>query len=516
MPGQAKTPHREEAKPDNLMPQISLVNGQLGLSGKLLILTILFVMIAEVLIFLPSVANFRKSWLTQRLSAAQIASLAAEAAPSGQLPAMLKEELLKSAMVRAVAIKRGHERRLILQEKMPSSIDSNYDLRNPSSIDLIIDALAVFGNHKDRVIRVIDQLSFGPNEFIEIVISEAPLKAAMIRFSLNILGLSIIISIITAALVYFSLNWLLIRPMMNITRNMVRFGENPEDTGRIIKPTGRTDELGVAENELAAMQSELSLLLSQKNRLAALGLAVSKINHDLRNMLANAQLISDRFGTLKEPTVQRFAPKLIKSLDRAIDLCTQTLKYGRAQELPPQKTSIELAPLLTEIAEGLGLPRSNGKGVIGWETDLEHGFRINADRDQLFRVLSNICRNAVQVIEQAQFSEVTQAQSAIAPIAQPANEPGSPDQVKPASPDQLISVKAWSADGLAYIEISDTGPGISEQAREHLFEAFQGSARTGGTGLGLAIAAELMRAHGGDIELMPSSRGATFRLTLPD
>ncbi len=479
------------AKPDHRAKPFGLGTGRFGLSAKLLILTILFVMIAEVLIFLPSVANFRQSWLMERLSAAQIASLAAEAAPGGQLPAMLREELLKSAMVRAVALKRGEERRLILQTDMPTGIDSHYDLRKASSPQLVLDALAVFGGDEKRVIRVIGQPDFGAGEFVEIVISEAPLKAAMIGFALNILGLSIIISIITAALVYLSLNWLLIQPMMNITHNMVRFGENPEDKSRIIEPTGRTDELGVAENELAAMQGELSHLLAQKNHLAALGLAVSKINHDLRNMLANAQLISDRFGALKEPTVQRFAPKLINSLDRAIDLCTQTLKYGRAQEQPPERTVFELLPLLNDIAEGLGLPRTNGDGPIGWKADLDSDFKVNADRDQLFRILSNICRNAVQVMTSVY------------------REKGATVE------DQEITVRAWSADDLAFIDISDTGPGLSKQAKEHLFEAFQGSARTGGTGLGLAIAAELIRAHGGDIELRPSAKGATFRLTLP-
>jgi signal transduction histidine kinase len=64
--------------------------------------------------------------------------------------------------------------------------------------------------------------------------------------------------------------------------------------------------------------------------------------------------------------------------------------------------------------------------------------------------------------------------------------------------------------------VSDTGPGISEQARAHLFDAFQGSTRTGGTGLGLAIAAELVRAHGGEIRLVEGTIGATFRLTIPD
>jgi signal transduction histidine kinase len=66
------------------------------------------------------------------------------------------------------------------------------------------------------------------------------------------------------------------------------------------------------------------------------------------------------------------------------------------------------------------------------------------------------------------------------------------------------------------IEVADTGPGISPQARAHLFEAFQSSTRTGGSGLGLAIAAELVRAHGGEIALIDGTIGATFRITIPD
>jgi len=470
-------------------PQSKRVAGQLGLSGKLLMLTVLFVMIAEVLIFLPSVANFRVNWLMERLAAAQIASLAAEAAPGGELPSMLKDELLKSAMVRAVALKRGDERRLILQTQMPSAIDGHYDLRKSSPISLIMDALAVYGRDKDRIIRVIGQPGFGAGEFIEIVISEAPLKSAMVKFGLNILVLSIIISMITAALVYLALNWLLVRPMMNITRSIVRFSENPEDINRIIEPTGRTDELGIAEKELATMQADLAQLLKQKNHLAALGLAVSKINHDLRNMLANAQLISDRFGTVQEPVVQRFAPKLIKSLDRAIALCTDTLKYGRTNEGAPERTRFALAPLLDDIAEGLGLPRNGGAMPVGWTVKLDPDLNVSADRDQLFRILSNICRNSVEVMNA---------------IPQPGNE---------------VCVTSWDEQrelaSQTIIEISDTGPGVPERAKAHLFEAFQGSARAGGTGLGLAIAAELIRAHGGEIELMDSERGARFRLTLP-
>ena len=225
---------------------------------------------------------------------------------------------------------------------------------------------------------------------------EAPLKAAMIRYGLDILGLSILISIITAALVYLSLDALLVKPMTKLTWNIVRFSERPEDPTRIIAPSGRRDEIGTAERELSAMQKELAGTLSQKARLAALGLAVSKISHDLRNMLSSAQLLSDRLITVKDPTVQRLVPKLIASLDRAIRLCARTLDYGQAQEAPPRRKRFTLAPLVAEVGDSLGLPRAaRSPGSSRSMPRLE----VDADRDQLYRVLTNLCRNAVQALE---------------------------------------------------------------------------------------------------------------------
>ena len=164
---------------------------------------------------------------------------------------------------------------------------------------LIWDAMAVFFADDGRVIAVVGEPVAGDK--ILIVLPEAALKAAMIRYGLNILGLSIIISVITAALVYFALNNMFVQPMMRITRNILSFSQNPEDASRIIVPSQRKDEIGIAERGLAHMQGELTHTLQQKSRLAALGLAVSKISHDLRNMLANAQLISDRLGSLPGP-----------------------------------------------------------------------------------------------------------------------------------------------------------------------------------------------------------------------
>ena len=83
--------------------------------------------------------------------------------------------------------------------------------------------------------------------------------------------------------------------------------------------------------------------------------------------------------------------------------------------------------------------------------------------------------------------------------------------------ENRIHLSALRRPGSILIEISDTGPGLSNAARAHLFEPFRGGARAGGTGLGLAIAKELLRAHGGDIMLTATGEsGTTFCLELPD
>lgn len=468
----------------------------LGLPAKLLLLTSGFVMLAEVLIFVPSVANYRIAWLSDRLTAAQVASLAAEAVPGGDVPPKVRAELLRTAQVKAVAVRRDGRRRVVLPADEPMAIDAHYDLRPRDEgflggislrLALIGDAFATFIYGDTRTIRVIGPVGDNPEDFIEIVIPEVPLKKVMVRYGLNILGLSIMISLITAALVYLALSYLLMQPMMRITRNMVRFSQNPEDPERIIAPSGRHDEIGTAERELARMQRELSQLFLQKNRLAQLGLAVSKINHDLRNMLANAQLISDRLTDIPDATVQRFAPKLIASLDRAINFCNDSLKFGRAEEAAPRRELMRLRPMVDEVADGLGLPR---EGVIEWSVDIEDTLRIDADREHLFRVLSNLVRNAVQALEGLE--------------AEGRSSPGH------------VSVRAWREGRRVSLEVRDNGPGVPPKARENLFRAFQGGMRKGGTGLGLAIAAELIAAHGGRLQLLETDRGAAFLIELPD
>ena len=454
-----------------------------GLSAKLLVLTVLFVMLAEVCIYVPSIANFRLTWLNNKLGAAYTAALVFEAAPD--VPDAVSRQVLDSIGARALAMKMGQQRRLLATGEPPGEVLQDVDTREMKPMRAIMEAFRTLLFAKDTdLLRAMGPAPMG-GQFIEIVIPEGPLRSAMWLYSRNVMLLSIVISAISAALVYFALHYLFVRPLYRITGNMMKFRADPEDPTRILLPTQRLDEIGFVEHELAEMQRDLAATLQQKTRLATLGLAVSKINHDLRNLLASAQLFSDRLAGLPDPQVQRFAPKLMRALERAIAFCQSTLSYGRAQEPPPDRRAVALMELIEDVRETLGLQPDSR---IGWITSIERGLIVEADHDQLLRVLLNLARNAVQALETRAPNDAARDQ---------------------------IRITGRREGAVVIIEVADTGPGFSDQARAHLFEAFQGT-RPGGTGLGLVIAAELVRAHGGEISLVEGTIGAAFRLKIPD
>jgi signal transduction histidine kinase len=471
-------------QPTRVSPRPKL-RRRLGLSGKLLLLTIPLIMIAGMLIYVPAIANFRMNRLNDRLAAANTAALVLDAAPSGMVPDSLAREILKSIGARAVAIKMGQQRRLLASAGLPPAIDHDVDVRTMTVWSAIVDTFEMMLENGNQAIRVVGPTPTG-GQFIEVIIDELPLRQAMYRFSRNLLLVSLGIAMFTAGLVYLALHYLFVRPMRRLTASLVGFHENPESSARIIVPSQRGDEIGVAERELSEMQRDLVSMLHQKSRLAALGLAVSKINHDLRNLLASSQLISDQLASVPDPRVQRFTPKLMRSLERAIAFCQSTLSYGRAQEAAPDRRMILFEPIVAEVRESAGLATD---ASIMWISAIERGLAIDADPDQLFRVLLNLVRNAAQALESRPRSDAASMQ---------------------------IRITGRREGSVAILEVSDTGPGVPAKAREHLFEAFQTTGRPGGSGLGLAIAAELVRAHGGDIHLVEGTLGATFRVAIPD
>ena len=448
-----------------------------SLSARLLALTVLFVMVSEVLIFAPSAGRFRLGFLQERTDAGYTAILALMATPNNMVSDELEGELLNQAGAYVIAMSRPDGAKLMLGSKPPPPIDASFDLRDRGFFMLIADAFETLFQSHNRVLRVIAPSPRHPQAIVEIVIDEAPMRAALIDYSYRVLALSIVISLVTAAFVYLTLQWLLVRPMRRLTESMMTFRENPEDLSRPLPATARTDELGVAQHELADMQAKLRAALQQKTRLAALGTAVTKINHDLRNILTTAQLVADRLAGSDNPEVKRMTPTLLAAIDRAVDLCSKTLTFAR--EGPPQlnRQRFPLRNLIEEV--GAALPAQvNGQQV--WFSDIAAEIEIAADRDQLFRVFNNLGQNALQ------------------------------------AGASRVAVSARRTDGHLLIEVADNGPGLPPRARDNLFQPFAASARPGGSGLGLAIARDLMRAHGGDIRLARSdAEGTVFELDLP-
>lgn len=456
-----------------------------GLSGKLLTLTVLFVMLAVVLVYVPSVATFYERWLADRIGRAHSVALVLDAAPQGMVPEVLARRLLQSIDAHVIVLKTGETRSLLASSDVPPAVTREVDLREPIGLAAFQGAFGILFGGGNGVIRLLGEAPMG-GQFIEVLIDEAPLRTAMFTFSRNVVLVSLLVSAITGSLIYLALDRLIVRPVRRLAGRMTAFRHNSADASAIIVPSGRRDEIGLAERELASMQIELHGQLQSRGHLAALGLAVSKINHDLRNLLASAQLTSELLGSSPDPAVRRLSAKLVTSLERAVEYCRSTLAYGAARERPPERRPVEVREIAQEVRDALGL----GEGArIGWTETIESGLVVDADPDQLFRVLLNLGRNAREALQR-----------------QPEQDPAR----------NQIRIAGRREGAVVIIEVSDTGPGIPPQAREHLFSAFQGSTTPGGTGLGLAIASELVTAHGGDIRLVDGTLGATFRITIPD
>src|SRR5229473_1329864 len=429
-----------------------------SLSARLLVLTVFFVMVSEALIFVPSVARFRMTYFDNHLAAGHLATLALEASPTGQIDQKLTGRLLADVGAHAVILHRGDGMVFMLDSPVAPQPDVTFDLTKGNVPIWIQRSIETLARSDNRIMRVVGPAPNEPGATVELLLDEAPLRQEMWNFGVRILELSVVISLITAALVYLSLQWLLVRPMRRIT------------------PSGRHDEIGRAEDELAMLQETVRQALGQRARLAALSTAVTKINHDLRAILATARLVSDGLADSPAPEVRRVAPRLFEAIDRAVALCTQTLDFSREGAPPFAPTRFALMPLIEEVEPAL----ARGSGHLAVEPVVPAGLIVRADRDQLYRVLLNLAQNAV--------------------------EAGA----------QHLRLTAAASDGAIAIDIADDGHGLPPRARENLFRPFFGSARPGGTGLGLAIARELMRAQGGDLLLVETTgSGTVFRLTLP-
>ena len=454
-----------------------------GLSSRLLLLTVFIVVLANLLILPPNLSAFEEQWLIDRLRAAELATLVEETAPGGVVTDRVRNMLLANAEVVSVALQVRNERRLILAAPRLARTPYLVDLRRPDPLFWLA-PFRTLTEGGDRMVRVMAKPRFREGEFVEVVASDGPLKLALLNQLGRLMSIAVFTSLMAGGVVYLSLTLFLVRPMRRITLSMERFRADPDDPRAVLPPSGRPDEIGRAQSELGRMQADLRAALASRARLAALGEAVAKINHDLRNMLTSAQIASERLALSGDPRVAQALPRLERALNRAILLASNVLTFGRTEEPPPDKRRQPLRPALEAAAEDAGLMAAG----VRLETEIDSAAGIEADPEQLHRILVNLLRNAREAIE---------------------SDPGR------AGVGRVIAAIAID-DGWRRLRLVDDGPGLPQRARTHLFQPFAGSTRDGGAGLGLAIARELAQAHGWDLVLASTGpEGTVFELILP-
>jgi signal transduction histidine kinase len=456
-----------------------------GLSVKL-IATIIFVILAlEVVIYLPSLGNFRAAWLNDRLHIGIVAARVIDVVPDVMnIPKMVTENLLNSAGATAIVYRRGGRSQLIQLDNTPMPHEVvTADLRDQNPMAEIMGAIDTLTAGDGRTLRIVGNADDDGTE-VEVLMPEAPLRSEMLAYSRNIAAISLIIAALTAIVIFVLLRLILVAPIRRVTANIVAYRKAPENASLIIGPGRRRDEIGILEQELAAMEADLFSMLRQRRHLADLGLAVAKINHDLRNTLTSAQLLSDQVANLDDPKVQRLAPRLVHTLDKAIGFAQSVLDYGRQSGAPPRPVPVDLRTLIEEAVFDAGLVSHPD---IETSNAVPDGITLRADPDQLARVFVNLLKNAREALE-----------AAAGKIDQPA-----------------VTIGFADAGGNLTVCIADNGPGLPPRARDNLFVAFEGSARAGGTGLGLAIARELTEGNGGALAYIDEGSGTRFDVTLP-
>jgi signal transduction histidine kinase len=452
-----------------------------GLSWRILGLVVTAIMIAEVLLFLPSIARFRVVYLEQLVESGTLAALALDATPDNMVTEEVRRNLLNNARVDAVVVVEPNKPRRTLINIAPNPTMPTFDLQKTSQLGLIWDALTAMARDGAYYMRIGGESMRLPRAKVWIVIDELPMRIAMYEFAWRVLVLSLIVALFTAALLYLALRWLVIRPLQDLSADMMAFRRAPEEPGTERAPTGRNDEIGTVDREFQNLQREIRASLRQKTRLAEVGAASNKINHDLRNMLSTARLLSDRLAMSSDERTRKLAPTILNTIDRAARLASDALEY--VAERPTLRIGeFDLSDLASEVGVVLqeqGEDRDPNL-LRNWQNELAADCRVRADRDLLYRVFMNLGRNAFD------------------------------------AGANTVTIRARREDSRLTVEIHDNGPGVPPAVASQIFRPFTTGGRAGGAGLGLAISRDLVRAHGGDIVLAGTGPdGTTFRFSLP-
>ena len=444
-------------------------------------------MLAELVLFVPSAAFKRQDWLVERTQQAGLLAQALTGVPDYEASAVLTQQFMTDTDVMLMAAKRDGMTELMLGE--PPAEAGNIieiDMREPQRFPSFFAPFQDIFSDGQETLLVKTMSPVQGQDGLEVLIPRSKLRWALLDYLTNIFWLSLAIAIITGSLIYWSMSALIIRPVKELAEDMTAFRENPEQRRAYRKRPKRQDEIGQLEREFIDMKQSQRAAFRQRERLAGLGLAVAKINHDLRNVLTSALLISDRLSMNPDEKMSTMGERLTRTVERGIGLTEEVLAYSKAETADPQIQDTRIAFTIGEAAADViaQFPDTQFRNIV--PTDL----MVRTDPDHAYRIFHNLFRNAAQVM--AVHCKI----------------------------NCRLHVSVETRDGLAEIRISDSGPGLPDRAKDNLFQAFSSaqahSANTKSTGLGLSISKELAKAQGGDLNLMSSDEtGTRFLLTLP-
>jgi len=297
--------------------------------------------------------------------------------------------------------------------------------------------------------------------------STALIASQLRDYTMRIIALTFIIGMIVIAPLYWFLNARFVRPLRLITGHMHTFSQDPSAIQEPIEAHGASAEIREIAQAFTSLTEDIRRALRQKERLADIGEATAKINHDLRNILVSATLVTDTLSASDDPKIQRIAPHIERAISDAANM-TQNMMDYLSEAKPESQTEFDLQEMVDNLAHDAKL-----------DISIDGASTLYGMPNTLYRLLLNLARNAK------------------------------------AAGASALTIDVWRAGHLAVIDISDDGPGIDTTMKPQLFSAFYAGHKSN-TGLGLAIAKDLSVAMGGELRLSRSSHyGSEFRLSVP-
>jgi PAS domain S-box-containing protein len=249
----------------------------------------------------------------------------------------------------------------------------------------------------------------------------------------------------------------------------------------VIGPDGNATHIVSVEQDISE-ERRLKEQLIHSERLSAVGQLVAGVAHEINNPLQAVMGFSELLiETERRPEVREDLLQIRADAGRAAKIVHSLLLFARRETLERS-----VADLNEIVRSTLALRAFDYRTRFTLRQEFSADVPlIVANREQMQQVLVNLLLNAEQAIRTS-------------------NEPGT------------LTVRTGGLNGAAFVEVADSGPGVPADTAGKVFEPFFTTKPVGeGTGLGLSVSLGIAEAHGGSLQLVPSARGACFRLTLP-